>query len=131
MERVRLEQQLNALRRVLLNVHKTLLDAERVRYERVHGRVTSGTLLQLAIRDRQFAWLHPLSELVVRIDQLIDSEEPFTRDDVVGLAREARRLLTPSESGTPFERRYFESLQEEPAAVLAHRDAILHLEADP
>ena len=128
MERVKLEQRLNALRHVLLNLHKTLLDAERVRYERAHGRVTSGKLLQLVIRDRQFAWLHPLSELVVRIDELVDSDEPLKGSDVESLLTEARRLLSPSNAETVFGRRYFESLQEEPATVLAHRDAILHLQ---
>ena len=127
MERVRLEQRLNAIRRVLLNLHKALLDAERVRYERAHGRVTSGRLLQLAIRDRQFAWLHPLSELVVRIDELVDSEDGPRTADVEALLTEARRLLSPSDPETAFGRRYLESLQEEPAIVLAHREAMLQL----
>lgn len=126
--RIEIEQRLNALRRVLLNLHKTLLDAERVRYERLHGRITSGRLLQLAIGDPQFAWLRPLSELVVRIDELIDADEPATPDDVRALADEARLLLMPADAATFFGRRYLESLQEEPAIVLAHREAALHLQ---
>ena len=127
--RIELEQRLNALRRVLLNLHKTLLDAERVRYERQHGRITSGRLLQLALGDPQFAWLHPLSELVVRIDELIDDENPPAEGDVRALVTEARTLLLPADAATFFGRRYLESLQEEPAIVLAHREAALHLQS--
>lgn len=126
--RIEIEQRLNALRRVLLNLHKALLDAERVRYERLHGRITSGRLLQLAIGDPQFAWLRPLSELVVRIDELIDADESPTEDDVKSLTTEARTLLLPADAATFFGRRYLESLQEDPAIVLAHREAALHLQ---
>ncbi len=126
--RIELEQRLNALRRVLLNLHKALLDAERVRYEKGHGRVTTGRLLQLAIGDPQFAWLHPLSELVVRIDELIDAEEDPTEAEVKALAAHARTLLTPGDADTPFARRYLESLQSDPEIVLAHREAVLHLQ---
>lgn len=125
--RIELEQRLNALRHVLLNVHKTLLDAERVRYEREHGRITSGRLLQLAIGDPQFAWLRPLSELVVRIDELIDGEQGPADDDVEALVAEARRLLLPGDATTPFAQRYLESLQAHPEIVLAHREAARHL----
>lgn len=127
--RIALEQRLNALRRVLLNLHKTLLDAERVRYERQHGRISSGRFLQLALDHAQFAWLRPLSELVVRIDEIIDSKEDPAPDDVEALVGAARRLLLPADAATPFGRRYLESLQEEPAAVLAHREAVAHLQA--
>lgn len=126
--RIELEQRLNALRRVLLNLHKTLLDAERVRYERLHGRITSGRLLQLVIADPQFAWLRPLSEIVVRIDELIDAEQSPAEEDVKALVGEARLLLLPADAATFFGRRYLESLQEEPAIVLAHREAALHLQ---
>jgi hypothetical protein len=130
LSRIQTEQRLNALRRVLLNLHKTLLDAERVRYERVHGRITSGRLLQLALGDPQFAWLRPLSELVVRIDELVDAEQDPTDDDVKSLIGESRRLLLPGDSVTQFSTKYLESLQQDPAIVLAHREAALHLQKE-
>ena len=60
---------------------KALLDAERETYERVHGQITGGELLQLAINHEQFAWLHPVSELIVRLDELLDADGPATADD--------------------------------------------------
>jgi len=46
-----------------------LLDTERITYEQVHGRVSSGE--QLVINHEQFAWLHRISELVVQIDEML------------------------------------------------------------
>ena len=114
---------LTDVRRALLRLHKVLLDAERAAYERVHGQVTSGELLQLVINHEQFAWLHAISELIVRMDELLDADEPATTDDAESLLAEARELLKPSETGSEFGRRYYAALQREPDAVLAHREA--------
>src|SRR5918999_360002 len=78
-------RRLRDLRRALLRLHKTLLDAERAMYESMHGRVSSGELLQLVIGDEHFAWLHAVSELIVRVDELLDAEEPATDADADAL----------------------------------------------
>jgi catechol 2,3-dioxygenase len=63
----RVRGQLRDLRARLLSLHKVLLDDARAAYEMDRGRIGSNaTLLQLVINDPWFAWLHPLSELVVR-----------------------------------------------------------------
>ena len=68
------------MRRGLLRVHKALLDDARIRYEREQGRIEgSGALLQLVLNDPWFAWLHPLSGLVVQIDELLAADEPTAR----------------------------------------------------
>ena len=59
------------LRTRLLALHKALLDDAKSAYEMDRGRIASaGALLQLVIHDPWFAWLHQLSELVVRIDEM-------------------------------------------------------------
>ena len=121
--RIRLDQ----LRRKLLHLHKILLDAERAAYEREHGRKTSGEILQLLINHEQFAWLHRISELVVRIDEILEDEEPSTATNAAILLTEARSLLMPSESGDQFGKKYFEALQRQPDAVLAHKDVAVIL----
>jgi hypothetical protein len=120
---------LRELRRVLLHLHKALLDTERATYEQMHGRVSSGELLQLVINHEQFAWLHSISELIVRIDEMLDADEPVTSDDAGPLLAQVRALLKPSETGNDFERRYYAALQREPDAVLAHREVTLVLSA--
>jgi hypothetical protein len=113
---------LRNLRRGLLHLHKALLDAERAAYEQVRGRVSSGELLQLLLNHEQFAWLRSISELIVRIDELLDADEPVTTVDAESLLKQARGLLKPSEEGNAFERKYFAALQRDPDAVLAHRE---------
>jgi hypothetical protein len=115
-------QSLRELRRGLLHLHKALLDTERAAYEQVYGSVSSGELLQLVINHEQFAWLHSISELIVRIDEMLDVDEPVMTGDAGTLLAQARALLKPSETGGEFERRYYAALQREPAVVLAHRD---------
>jgi catechol 2,3-dioxygenase len=114
---------LRELRARLLSLHKVLLDDARAAYEMDRGRIGSNaTLLQLVINDPWFAWLHPLSELVVRIDETIEPDSPATEADGTALVEQVERLVAPAEHGETFARRYFEALQRQPAVVLAHAD---------
>jgi len=48
-QRINQHQLLSALRTKLLALHKLLLDAERITYEQVRGKVSRGKLLQLQL----------------------------------------------------------------------------------
>lgn len=116
-----LRQTLISVRHGLLSLHKALIVAEQLTYERIYGRVDStGQLLQLVMNDPWFTWLHPLSNMVVRIDELLDSEERLSVDDVALIMAEVRTLIRPSEAGDGYERSYYEALQRAPDVVLAH-----------
>ncbi len=116
-------QRLRAVRRALLNLHKAILEVERVGYERVFGRVASShALLQLVMRHPWFGWFRPISELVVQIDEMVDSEEPITEFDFESLIREIRSLLNPSEEGEEFGIKYHDILQQDPGVILAHAE---------
>lgn len=122
--------QLRELRHALLRLHKALVDSERVTYERVQGRVaTRGELLQLVIHDSWFVWLRPVSELIVRLDGLLEGDEPVIAGEGPGVIAEVRELLTPAEGGPGFGTHYFEALQRDPAVVLAHADVMHALPA--
>ncbi len=110
---------LNDLFQALLRLHKALLDDERVSYERVHGRIPSnGAFLQLVLGDAWFAWLRPLSQLMVKLDEL--AEESPDGIDTAPLVASIRTLLTPTEEGEGFGRQYHDALQRGPDVVLAH-----------
>jgi catechol 2,3-dioxygenase len=112
---------LTELRTRLLALHKALLDDAKTAYELDRGRVASvGVLLQLVINDPWFAWLHQLSELVVRIDEMTATDSGATDGDARVLFEQVDRLLVPSESGDSFARKYDEAMQRQPAVVLAH-----------
>jgi hypothetical protein len=112
---------LDNLSQALLHLHKALLDDERVSYERVHGRIPSnGAFLQLVLGDAWFAWLRPLSQLMVRLDELVEEGEASSRAEIMDLLTSARTLLTPTEEGEEFGRQYHDALQRGPDVVLAH-----------
>ena len=118
-------ERLRETRVALLHLHKTLLDDEREAYERVHDRIeNSYEVLRLVMHDPWFAWLHDLSELIVKIDELLDAKEPQPEADVEGVLRQARELTTPDEDGGEFQQKYFRALQRSPDAVLAHAETI-------
>ena len=109
------------LRKSLLHLHKTLLDWERAAYERIHGRASASELLKVIVEDPQFAWLRPISELIVRIDETVDADGENSPADVATLVARARAIVAADEAGSANERRYYAALQEHPDAVLAHR----------
>jgi catechol 2,3-dioxygenase len=118
------------LRGKLLHLHKVLLDDARASYEMDRGSVGSvGNLLQLVISDPWFAWLHALSGLIVRIDEAVGREGGPIRVDATALTDQVEQLLTASEEGEGFPRRYFEALQRQPVVVLAHADVRRALKA--
>jgi hypothetical protein len=122
---------LKDLRQALLRLHKTLLDWERAAYERVHGRQSSNALLDALLTDPQFSWLRPLSQLVVRIDEMLEDDTPPEQGDLQAVLGHVRDLTSPNETGNPYEQRYYLALQEYPDAVFAHRDLAALLKAKP
>jgi len=95
---------LNA-RNPLLDLHKTLVDAERREYERVHGRVSDGQFLNALVKDQSLAWLKPLTALLASLDGLLEDKA--------------------------FHQRYAEVLQRSPEAVMAHGRTVRALSGEP
>lgn len=125
-----LRDRLDSARKGLVRVHKTLIDLERVRYEKVHGRVeNTGRLLQLLLEDPAFGWVRPLSSLIVRMDAVLADEAALQPAEVAPLVDEARRYLRPDPEGAEFARRYDQAIQESPDVVLAHGAALALLES--
>lgn len=116
-----LRRTLADVRHGLLGLHKALIVAEQLTFERIYGRVDStGQLLQLVMNDPWFTWLHPLSNVVVRIDEMLDEGCNLSTEDVAQILTEVRGMIRPSELGDGFERSYYEALQRAPDVVMAH-----------
>lgn len=105
----------------MLALHKALVDSERVSYEQTIGAIQSPNhFLNLLTSDPWFAWLHPLSQLIVTMDEAMDEKEPWTAADKEALLNQIRLLLIPSEYGDGFSKHYFDAMQRDPDVVLAH-----------
>ena len=122
---------LRELRASLLHLHKTLLDWERLTYERANGRTSPGELLTILTSHPQFAWLRPLSELIVRTDVILEADPDDSSIDALAIISQAHTLALPDENGNAYARRYHTALQEHPDAVLAHRSVAALLKQHP
>ncbi len=114
-------RRLRDIREALLRLHRALLDWERRGHERQHGRLSATELLQVLLHDQEFAWLRPLSECIVRIDEMLAVEGEADEDAILV---HVRALASPDADGTPYAQRYLQAIQESPDAVLAHRDLL-------
>jgi hypothetical protein len=124
----KVRQHLYELRDPLLNLHKALVDSERIWYEQTIGKILSPHhFLRLLAGDPWFVWLHPLSELIVTIDTVLDAKTPPQTALLEDLVRQAYRLLTPAEptqspASHGFALHYLEALQRDPDVVVAHSE---------
>ena len=117
---MQLQIDIQAARTALLTLHRHLLEAQRVEVERTAGRMTANELLQAATQDLRFSWLTVLSELIATLDA---AHADGDTDAVQTALGRARSLIAPPDAGTSFGARYLRALQDDPAVVLAHRDA--------
>jgi hypothetical protein len=111
-----------SIRESLVGLHGALIMAEQLTYESINGPVESiDTLLLLLQKDPWFTWLHPIADLLVRIDHVLEDDScDITDENVEHFIREIDRLLHPSVEGDGFERAYYEALDRAPDVVLAH-----------
>lgn len=90
----RLRGQLNALARVLRQLHSALLDLVRADYESQHAPVKGPVqLFQLVTNDAFFAWLRPLSAEMALIDELIDEKRKLDPADAGHVRRSVETLF--------------------------------------
>jgi hypothetical protein len=102
----------------LREVHRALVQAVRAAYEREVGPAGGpGQLLRLLTEDPYFAWLHPMSELIVDLDSLL-AQEILPQGTVAGVRQEIDRLTRAG--GSPFWERYAPLLQSDTEVVMAH-----------
>lgn len=111
-----------SIREKLVMLHGALIVAEQQTYERLNGAVESvDRLLQLLQNDPWFTWLHPIADLLVRIDLLLeDTSHEIIDVNVEHLLKEIDGLLYPSPEGDGFARAYFEAIERSPEVADAH-----------
>jgi hypothetical protein len=114
-------QRLRQLRNAFLQLHKSLLDAERLTYEQTHGRIESNSqFFQLVIGDAWFDWLRPFSQFIVLVDETLASKDPLTAGLVDPLFSQAKSLLANDAEGSDGERKYHHAIQRDPDIAYLH-----------
>src|SRR5688572_30462077 len=73
---------IEAVRAEALGLHKRLIDAAILQYEARHGAVLApGERLRLVAFDPEFSWIHPLTKLILEIDERLETEAGPTAED--------------------------------------------------
>ena len=109
------QRSLLELHDALLDLHKVLIDSERAVYEKEIASIQSpNRFFQLLTNDPWFAWLRPISQLIVVIDEILEAKEPLTNADVDAVMNQSVFLLVLAKSGGEFGERYVAALQRDP-----------------
>jgi hypothetical protein len=77
-------------------------------------------VLRIVMQHEWFAWLRPLSALIVQADERLAAEEPVRPEDVEAFRDETRGLLQRDLGGAAFREKYQRILQASPDVVIAH-----------
>jgi hypothetical protein len=124
-------QRLQTVRPLLLNIHKALLEAERVRYEEKYGVISSnGEFLRLVLEDDWFSWLRIISQFIVEVDEVLWSKDPAQWNQAAALLDKTRQIFQPDEIGTLFEERYHSAIQQNSAVAGLHAELVTLIRGD-
>jgi len=109
------------LRLATLDLHKALLDAQRIRYEREHGRIrTSSEFLGLVLEHPAFAWLRALSALIAQLDEWIEERDERGEEGLRALVGALRALLATDGANAVFSKPYRELVDAVPEVLVEH-----------
>jgi hypothetical protein len=102
---------------ILIPLHRAVIDAARSDYSMMFEEVGKPTvLLQLVKEHPFFAWIRPLTALIVDIDQMVRVD--FAPNDIAGISARMRRLFI--EADEEFSSRYVPILQRDVNVAVAH-----------
>jgi hypothetical protein len=91
----------------LLELHRRLLEAQRVQAERFGGPMSAGEFLQAEPDDLRFSWLKELSEVIAALDHARSDGDADARQALIA---KARALLVPPDPETAFGARGLQAL---------------------
>jgi hypothetical protein len=110
------------VRRVLLRLHKALIDSERARYEARHGPISNTELLTALLEAPDFQWLRPYSRLIAAMDEVIFSREPTVAGDARALVAEAHGLVRAADDEAESDDPYRAAVRRDPGVGFLHTE---------
>lgn len=116
--RAALRAALRDVSKLLLPLHRALIDAAKDDYAFAVGTVAKpAQLLQLLTDDPFFAWLKPVTALIVDIDEMARTD--FEASDVAAIADRVDRLFGPK-ADEGFSKQYVPMLQRNVEVAISH-----------
>jgi hypothetical protein len=118
-ERAALRESLRELSRVLIPLHRQLIQAAKSDYAFAYGPVDRpAALLELVKNDPFFAWLRPLTTIIVEIDEIARTD--FEMADALAIGVRVERLFGNGDRDAEFAAHYVPILQREVDVAMAH-----------
>lgn len=109
------------VRRAMLELHRRMIDAQRIRYERLHGRIeTTSQFLGLVLEHPDFEWIRALSALVAQLDEWRDAAEGASDQELQDILDALRRLIQREGSNARFTQKYWEMVESTPEVLVDH-----------
>jgi hypothetical protein len=116
-ERAVQRESLREVSKLLLPLHRALIDAAKEDYALAVAPVKPAQLLQLLTDDPFFGWLKPVTSLIVDIDEMARTD--FEAADVAALAGRIDRLFGAKADGA-FSAQYIPMLQRSVDIAIGH-----------
>lgn len=116
-ERAAQREALRDVSKALLPLHRELIDAAKEDYAFAVSPVKPAQLLQLLTDDPFFAWLKPVTALIVDIDEMARTD--FEAADVAAIADRVDRLFG-AKSDESFAAQYIPMLQRKVDIAIGH-----------
>jgi hypothetical protein len=118
-------EQLQAVRPLLLRLHKDLMEGVRIAYEEEHGTIPStGEYFRLVLGHESFSWLRPISQLIVRVDERIAAKKPEVAENAEVLVSEVHNLLALLEKESEQRNHYHQALKHNPNIAVIYAEAM-------
>jgi len=117
-ERAELRATLREVSKLLIPLHRHLIDAAKADYELAFERVDKpAQMLRLLTEDPFFSWLQPMTKLIVDIDEM--ARVDFTNEDAYAIGERIEKMFgtTPDPE---FAEKYVPLLQREIDIAVGH-----------
>jgi hypothetical protein len=112
--------QVDRMRHALLDLHKSMIDAQRLLYERDHGRVTTANeFLGLVLEHPEFGWIRELSALIAQLDEWRDTGTD-AGDEQLAAIIQALRALVQKDGDGEFNHKYWRMVEATPDVLVGH-----------
>lgn len=109
------------VRHALLRLHKGMIDAQRISYERAHGRIETTTeFLGIVLEHPEFEWIRALSALIAQLDEWREEAETASDQGFEDILSAVRSLLQRDGRNVKFTRRYWEMVESTPEVLVDH-----------
>lgn len=112
------KNKLDRMAAAMRTLHKALIDQTQREYERSHGKITNPyALFSLVTGDPAFAWLQPMTRLIVEMEDLVGrKEKPPTEPEIAEVRKRIDALLTTP--GQAFADKYLGLIQSSPEVAV-------------